>query len=143
MGRVAVRGSLPPSHTVAGVTLLVVPDRIILTGLRAFGRHGVFPEEKEVGQDFVVDAILEVETKAAAASDDLADTVHYGLVADLIVEIIGGPAHDLIETVANRVADAILTEFPLVRAVAITLHKPSAPIAHQFTDVAVRVEREQ
>lgn len=125
----------------ANVTLLGVTDRIILTGLRAFGRHGVFPVEKTEGQQFVVDATLEVDTVVAAASDDLADTVDYGRAADLIVEIIGGPSHDLIETVANRIADAILTEFSLVRAVAITVHKPGAPIAHEFTDVGVRVER--
>lgn len=118
-------------------------DCIILTGLRAFGRHGVFPEEKKEGQQFVVDATLEVDTAVAAASDDLADTVDYGRAADLIVEIVGGPSHDLVETVANRIADAMLKEFPPVRAVTITVHKPSAPIAHEFTDVAVRVERER
>lgn len=115
-------------------------DRITLTGLRAFGRHGVFDFEREAGQDFVVDAVLELDLTTAAASDDVADTVHYGELADALVAIITGPPVNLLETLATRLADACL-EDRRVRQATVTVHKPSAPIPHSFTDVSVTLER--
>jgi dihydroneopterin aldolase len=116
-------------------------DRIILTGVRARGFHGVFAEERSAGQEFVVDVVLGVSDVARAAStDDLARTVDYGEVALAVVALIEGPAVDLIETLAVRVAERCL-EFPAVEVVTATVHKPSAPIPVPFTDVAVQVTR--
>ena len=116
-------------------------DRIILTGVRARGFHGVLPEERSAGQEFVVDVVLGVSDVARAAStDDLALTVDYGEVALAVVALIKGPAVDLIETLAVRVAERCL-EFPAVQVVTATVHKPSAPIPVPFTDVAVQVTR--
>ncbi|QEV98870.1 dihydroneopterin aldolase [Microbacterium caowuchunii] len=115
-------------------------DRITITGLRGFGFHGVYPEEKREGQEFVVDVTMTVDLRPAAASDDVADTVHYGEVADDVVAEIEQRPVDLIETLAGRIADVVLAR-PLVRAVAVTVHKPSAPITVPFTDVSVTVER--
>lgn len=115
-------------------------DEIVLTGVRAFGYHGVFASERREGQEFVVDATLFVSTAAAAASDDVVDTVHYGEVAERIVEIVSGEPVNLIETLAVRIADDILTR-PIVRMVAVTVHKPSAPITVPFDDVAATVRR--
>lgn len=115
-------------------------DRIELRGLRVRGNHGVFDHEKRDGQDFVLDLVVWTDHAAAGASDDLADTVDYGTLAQQAADIIAGPARDLIETVAVQIADATLAD-PRIDAVRVTLHKPSAPIPLTFEDVAVVVER--
>lgn len=115
-------------------------DRIELRGLRARGHHGVFDFERREGQDFVVDAVLYLDTAPAAASDDVGDTVHYGLLADRLVEVVTGEPVNLIETLAERLAGVCMAE-PLVEGVELTVHKPSAPIEHEFADVAVTVTR--
>ncbi|WP_268244847.1 dihydroneopterin aldolase [Pilimelia anulata] len=113
-----------------------------LTGLRVRGHHGVFDHERAAGQDFVVDAVLEVDLAAAGRSDALADTVDYGTLADRLAGIVAGPPVDLIETLAARLVDACLAD-PRVRAATVTVHKPSAPIPLTFADVAVTLRREQ
>ena len=115
-------------------------DRIELRGLRVRGHHGVFDHERRDGQDFVLDLVVWLDLAPAAASDDLADTLHYGELAEAAAEVIGGPPRDLIETVAGEVADGVLTD-PRVREVEVTLHKPGAPIPLDFADVAVVVRR--
>jgi dihydroneopterin aldolase len=115
-------------------------DRIALRGLRVRGHHGVFDHERRDGQDFVVDVTVWMDLAPAAASDDLADTLHYGELAERVAAIVGGPPADLIETVAGRVADEVLTD-ARVDAVEVTLHKPQAPIPMEFADVAVVVHR--
>ena len=115
-------------------------DRIVLRGVRARGHHGVYVFERSQGQDFVVDAVLEIDLSAAAASDDVADTVHYGELVERIVAIVGGPPVNLIETLAQRLAEACLAD-RRVQAVEVTVHKPSAPIPHPFADVAVTLRR--
>lgn len=115
-------------------------DRITLRGLRAYGYHGVYDAERERGQEFVVDVVLELDLAPAAASDDVADTVHYGELADRLVAIVAGEPVRLLETLAQRLADACLAD-PRVRAVEVTVHKPAAPIPHAFTDVSVTLRR--
>jgi dihydroneopterin aldolase len=115
-------------------------DRIALEGLRARGHHGVYDSERQQGQEFAVDVVLEVDLSAAAASDDVADTVHYGELAERLVAIVTGPPVNLIETLAQRLADACLAD-PRVHAVEVTVHKPSAPIPHPFGDVSVSIRR--
>ncbi|AFR05897.1 dihydroneopterin aldolase [Nocardiopsis alba] len=115
-------------------------DRITLRGLRARGHHGVFDFERREGQDFVVDAVLYLDTAPAAASDDVEDTVHYGLLADRLVAIVTGDPVDLIETLAERLAAECMSE-SIVEGVELTVHKPSAPIEHEFADVSVTVTR--
>jgi 7,8-dihydroneopterin aldolase/epimerase/oxygenase len=112
------------------------PDRIELRGLTVRGRHGVFEHERRDGQDFVVDLTVWLDLATAAASDLLADTLDYGALAGRAAAIVGGEPCDLIETVAGRIADDVLTD-PRVRAVEVRLHKPHAPIPLQFADVAV------
>lgn len=115
-------------------------DEIALTGLRVRGFHGVLPSERAEGQDFLVDAALSVDTRAAAASDALADTVDYGALAGRLAEVVGGEPVDLIETLASRLA-AVCLEDPRVVSVRLTVHKPSAPVGLPFGDVAVTVVR--
>jgi dihydroneopterin aldolase len=111
-------------------------DTIALTGLRARGYHGVYESERSQGQEFVVDAVLELDLSAAAASDHLADTVDYGALAERLVAVVTGPRVDLIETLATRLAEVCLGDDRVVAAT-VTVHKPQAPIDHEFTDVAV------
>jgi dihydroneopterin aldolase len=117
-----------------------VTDRIALTGLRVRGFHGVFDFERRDGQDFVVDVLLELDLAPAAASDNVGDTVHYGELADALAEVIAGEPVDLIETLADRLITVCLGD-PRVAAATVTVHKPGAPIPHQFADVAVTLRR--
>jgi dihydroneopterin aldolase len=119
-----------------------VPDRITITGIRGMGHHGVFEHERIDGQEFTVDVTLTVDTRRAATTDDLVDTVDYGAVADAVHSLIEGAPVNLIETLADRMAHACLT-FDGVLAVVVTVHKPQAPIRVPFADVTVTVERER
>ncbi len=115
-------------------------DTIALTGLRVRGHHGVFDFERERGQDFVVDVVLELDLGPAARSDEVADTVHYGELADGLAEIVAGDPVNLIETLADRLAVRCLAD-PRVGAATVTVHKPQAPIPHTFADVSVTLRR--
>lgn len=115
-------------------------DLIVLQGVRAFGYHGVLPEERREGQEFVVDAEIRTDVAAAAAHDDLSQTVDYSQVGATIVSHITGEPHDLIETLAERIASSCLA-FPGVAGVTVTVHKPHAPVGVPFTDVRVVVSR--
>jgi dihydroneopterin aldolase len=117
-------------------------DTITLTGLRVRGHHGVFHHERRDGQDFVVDAVLEVATSTAAASDELTDTVHYGELAQRLAAVVAGEPVNLLETLAARLVAACLAD-PRVEAATVTVHKPQAPIPLSFTDVAVTIRRER
>ena len=115
-------------------------DTISLRGLTVRGFHGVFEFERRDGQDFVVDVDLEVDTARAADTDDLADTVHYGELAEGLAAVISGEPVNLLETLAQRLADVCLAD-DRVQAVVVTVHKPQAPIALSFSDVAVTIRR--
>ena len=115
-------------------------DRITVRGLRVFARHGVHDAERQAGQEFVIDAVLWLDTRPAAAGDDLAKTVDYGALAGRLAGLAGDPPVRLIETLAQRLAKACLSE-PAVEEAEITVHKPNAPIGHPFDDVSVTIRR--
>ncbi len=115
-------------------------DRIELRGLEVRGNHGVFDHERRDGQDFVVDITVWIDLAAAAASDDLADTYDYGVLAQRAAAIVGGPARHLHETVAAPIAEDVMTD-ERVHAVEVVVHKPQAPIPLTFADVAVVARR--
>nr|MCW2729049.1 folB [Aeromicrobium sp.] len=115
-------------------------DRIDLRGISAHGHHGVFAEEKKNGQTFVVDVSLGLDLGPAARDHDLTKTVHYGILAQQIHDAIVNDPVDLIETVALRMVDLCLAE-ESVQWASVTVHKPEAPIAVTFEDVAVTIER--
>lgn len=115
-------------------------DQVALRGLRVRGRHGVLASEKDLGQWFVVDVVLHLDTRGAAATDDLAGTVDYGALAERVAQVVAGDAVDLIETLAQRVADVAL-EAGAVTAVDVSVHKPQAPVTVPFEDVVVSVRR--
>ena len=115
-------------------------DRVAVLGIEARGFHGVFDMERREGQTFVVDVVLGVDTRQAAATDDLADTTDYGAVAASVVALVEGEPVDLIETLAEQIAAACLA-FGGVRAVEVTVHKPEAPVGVVFADVTVTIVR--
>lgn len=118
----------------------VVSDIIMLTGICGHGHHGVFAEERRDGQEFIVDVNVHLQSRAAATTDALVDTVNYATVAQVVHELIIGEPVDLIETLAEHIATKIL-ELGGVVKVEVTVHKPQAPIPVPFTDVALRIMR--
>lgn len=111
---------------------------IRITGLRAWGHHGVFDFERREGQEFVVD--VELLVRRPSTDDDLATTVDYGGIASAVVADVERDPVDLIETLAGRLADTCLAT-PLVEGATVTVHKPNAPIAVPFSDVTVTCTR--
>ena len=115
--------------------------QIIIEDLEIYGYHGVFPEENEKGQPFLVNAILFTDTRRAGTTDELEHSTHYGIVCNVLHDLIGGEPHKLIETVAEEAAREVLLQFPLVRAITLEVRKPEAPIEHPFRSVSVKITR--
>jgi len=115
-------------------------DRLAVSGIEAVGHHGVFDFERRDGQKFRADLVLGLDTRAAANSDNLQDTVDYGSLVDSVRKAIETDPVDLIETLAARIADVCLAD-ERVQWAEVTLHKPDAPIEATFSDVALTIRR--
>lgn len=115
-------------------------DQIAIYGIEVFARHGVLSAEKEHGQRFVIDVDLFLDLSKAAVSDRLADTIDYGKLAQRIHDVVASERWDLLERVAGRVAEVGLND-PRVDHIKVTVHKPEAPIAVSFGDIAVTLTR--
>lgn len=115
-------------------------DRITLTGLSVFAHHGVFDHERAYGQEFIVDVVVEVNMSKAAETDSIDDAVNYGALAITVVSEVKRDPVNLLETVAARVASAVLAD-KRIDAVEVTIHKPQAPIETAFSDVSVMIRR--
>lgn len=113
---------------------------IYLKNCSFFARHGVLSEEERLGQRFFVDAELEVEGGEALASDQIDDTVHYGIAFQVIEEVVTGQRRYLIEALAQDIALALCKRFPQIRRAAIAVRKPSVPIPGILDYVEVRIE---
>jgi 7,8-dihydroneopterin aldolase/epimerase/oxygenase len=115
-------------------------DRLAVRGIAVHGHHGVLDFERRDGQEFVIDLVLGMDTREAARSDDLQDTVDYGTLVDQVTSAVASDPVDLIETLAQRIADICLRH-DQVAHVEVTVHKPHAPIQATFDDVAVTINR--
>lgn len=116
-------------------------DRILLSGLTFYGYHGVNPEERVLGQRFVVDVALELDLQPAGRSDDLNQTINYALAYKLIRDVVEGPPRQLLEAVAESIADALLAATP-ARTVRVRVAKPWAPVKGMVAgEIAVEIER--
>lgn len=115
-------------------------DRIVLQGVSAHGRHGVLEFEKRDGQTFVVDVTMALDLSIPGRSDDLSHTVSYAEIAAAVMARITGPSFDLIERLAEVIADDVLLN-ELVESVEVVVHKPEAPVGFPFTDVQVQITR--
>lgn len=113
-----------------------MPDVIQLQGVKAFGFHGVLEHEKINGQEFIVDVRIETNFDAAVDTDDVALTINYAEVAQDVVDSVTGERFDLIETLADHIAQKIIVRSGVMR-VFVTVHKPHAPIDHEFSNVSV------
>lgn len=115
-------------------------DELSILGIECFAHHGVFDHERRDGQVFRIDLVLGVDTRPAAASDDLAETVDYGGLVDRVVAAVQRDPVDLIETLAQRIADVALLD-SRVEWTRVTVHKPDAPIQATFADVRLTITR--
>jgi dihydroneopterin aldolase len=117
-------------------------DRLQIRGIECFGHHGVFDFERREGQIFVIDLELGIDTRPAAASDDLADTVDYGALTLAVKQAVESDPVDLIETLSQRIASVCLLA-AAVEWVTVTVHKPDAPIDATYSDVALTITRKR
>lgn len=132
-------GRIDPEHTLTSTS-----DEILLEGMRFYAYHGVNPEERVLGQRFVVDVTMAVDLRAAGQSDALDDTVSYSAVYKLVRGIVEGEPRNLIEAVAEEIAATILTAHQRVQWVTVTVRKPEVPLKGAMLDAAgVRITRQR
>ena len=118
-------------------------DSIYVSGLALHAFHGVMDHEASVGQTFYIDMVLDIDLTQASRSDKIADTVGYDQVVDVASQTFCARRYRLVEAAAGATADAILSTFPAVISIRVTVHKPHAPIAATFSNVGVTIVRER
>ena len=118
-------------------------DKIIINGLEIFARHGVNPEEKILGQKFILDITAYTDLKKAGQTDDLNDTVSYAKILKTARNVFTAKDYDLLERAAHAVAQELFAAFPAINALDITVKKPAAPINAVFSWVGVEIHRER
>jgi dihydroneopterin aldolase len=116
-------------------------DQIRVTGIKAFGYHGVLPHEATEGQDFIVDLLITLDLRAVSLSDDLQETINYADLAQIAHDNIVGDRVQLIERLAGRIADEISAAYSQITSVSVTVHKPHAPVTLDFEDISVTITR--
>lgn len=118
-------------------------DRIVIKDLEVFANHGVFPEEKALGQKFLLSAEISFDMSPLAQSSDLTKSVHYGEVCHLMTQVFQGVSHDLIETAGLALVDAIFANYPICRQIEVEIKKPWAPIGLPLQGVSVVLSRKK
>jgi len=116
-------------------------DKLILQGLLFHGFHGVFEEERKLGQKFLVDLDAWLDLEKAGKSDNLEDTVSYAEIYSLIKEVIEGPPHSLLESVADSIASSIFSKFPQIHSLRIRLSKPHVAVLGIVDCLGVEIYR--
>ena len=116
-------------------------DQIRVTGIKAFGYHGVLPHEATDGQEFTVDLLVTLDLRAASLSDDLQDTINYADLAQIAHDNIVGDRVQLIERLAGRIGEAISSAYSQITSVSVTVHKPHAPVAVDFENISVTITK--
>lgn len=115
-------------------------NTIHINGLEIHANHGVFEAEKELGQRFIVNAVLHLDFQNAINSDDLENTVHYGFVSEDIIEYFQANRCDLIETITHQLVDMLFAKYQLINRIELEVVKPWAPLKFSFDDVRTRVD---
>lgn len=118
-------------------------DMMHMAGIELFGRHGVFAEENKLGQKFIVDLSMQLDLSIAGASDNLEDTVDYAAVYETIKRIVEGPPFQLIEALAEKIAEEVLTRYTIVQSIIVKITKPNPPFEVFFRGVTVQIERKR
>ena len=116
-------------------------DQIRVTGIKAFGYHGVLPHEATEGQDFIVDLLIMLDLRAVSLSDDLQETINYADLAQIAHDNIVGERVQLIERLAGRIAEEISSAYSQITSVSVTVHKQHAPVTVDFEDISVTITR--
>ena len=116
-------------------------DQIRVTGIKAFGYHGVLPHEATEGQDFIVDLLITLDLRAVSLTDDLQETINYADLAQIAHDNIVGERVQLIERLAGRIAEEISSAYSQITSVSVTVHKPHAPVTVDFEDISVTITR--
>ena len=116
-------------------------DKIKIKNLEVFANHGVFPEETKLGQKFLIDAVLYTDTRTAGIRDCIEESIHYGEVSHFITEFMREHTYQLIETVAEQLAKAMLLQIPRLEKVTLEIKKPWAPIGLPLEEVSVEITR--
>lgn len=116
-------------------------DQISLVGIEAIGYHGVYPEERRDGQRFIADLTLIADLATPGASDKLEDATDYSIIAQRVHAQLTGEPVDLIERLADRIAQDVLANFPKIEEVTVTIHKPDAPVGLAIKDIAITITR--
>lgn len=116
-------------------------DKIIIKNLELIGNHGVFKEEKKLGQKFLISVEMRTDIRLAAKNDDLNYSTHYGMVANDIEKLFSSNSFDLIETCAEKIANMILLNYTLIKEVTVNIKKPWAPIQKHFDFVGIEINR--
>ena len=112
-----------------------------MTGIKAFGYHGVLPHEATEGQDFIVDLLITLDLRAVSLTDDLQETINYADLAQIAHDNIVGERVQLIERLAGRIAEEISSAYSQITSVSVTVHKPHAPVTVDFEDISVTITR--
>lgn len=116
-------------------------DQIRVTGIKAFGYHGVLPHEATDGQEFIVDLLVTLDLRAASLSDDLQDTINYADLAQIAHDNIVGDRVQLIERLAGRIGEEISSAYSQITSVSVTVHKPHAPVTVNFENISVTITK--
>lgn len=117
-------------------------ERILISDLKVFAHHGVLPEEREKGQDFLIDLEIELDSSAAIGADDISRTIDYAQVVESVSRMATGERYNLIETLASKIAGYLVT-LPGARKATVTVKKPEAPLPVSVGWVGVSVSRER
>lgn len=118
-------------------------DSITIEGMEFYAYHGVFPEEKKLGQKFIVDLVMDLDLRQAGKSDRLEDSINYPKVISLVESIVCSMQYNLLEALAEKIADEILEQFSRVQKIRVKVKKPHAPIPIRFSWVAMEIERDR
>lgn len=118
-------------------------DKIIINGLKVFAYHGVNPEEKRDGQNFIIDLTAETSLESAGRTDELKNTVSYAKIIKTVKRVMEEAKYDLIERVAFRIIEQVFAEYEPLRTITVRVRKPEAPISAEFRYVAVELTRKR
>jgi len=118
-------------------------DKIMLNNMQFYGFHGLFPEENKLGQRFHVDIILYADLQQAGQTDDMSNSVDYGDIYETVKYIVEGRAYNLLEAISEKIANQLLSSFPLIKACKVGVKKPDPPIPGHYDSVAVEIYRER
>lgn len=118
-------------------------DKIQMNKMEFYGYHGVFPEEKKLGQQFIIDLTVQLDLKKAGQTDDLRHSVNYAELYTCCKEIVEGESVNLIETIAEKIAGTILSNYRELDICTVKVTKPNPPIKGHYESVAIEITRRQ